>query len=339
MSQAFFTLLLFLCISIQNVSGGRLMVEVNGKNSTLGKRWLEIQDKIWRELGKDPIQKSLRTAKLLKLTEINSIYRQVRDEMETNEDIVFIANIGKHEMIGKTILRFKVPAKYFENENKVKWAALCLPRRFAATTIPGCLTVSSGKFIRRRTTFNVQRTYNNEKGWPCYNMIKAFHQKFPIDGTLLQRLHLRHAFLKLTLQQSTPNMQKDILPVLHIQAIRKPRRKRGIDCGTGSQRRCCRAPLKISFKDIGYANIILAPASFDAYVCTGQCGTFSRHTSTRVNVVKDYNSFRNRNEKSGLVKFCCTATKTSALTVLLKDGKFVFSKKISGMVIEECSCN
>eukprot|EP00795_Rhopilema_esculentum_P004355 gene4355-20575_t len=148
-----------------------------------------------------------------------------------------------------------------------------------------------------------------------------------------------HAFLKLTLQQSTPNMQKDILPVLHIQAIRKPRRKRGIDCGTGSQRRCCRAPLKISFKDIGYANIILAPASFDAYVCTGQCGTFSRHTSTRVNVVKDYNSFRNRNEKSGLVKFCCTATKTSALTVLLKDGKFVFSKKISGMVIEECSCN
>ena len=55
---------------------------------------LEIQDKIWRELGKGPIHRPLRTAKFPKLTEINSIYRQVRDEMKTNEHIVFIANIG-----------------------------------------------------------------------------------------------------------------------------------------------------------------------------------------------------------------------------------------------------
>ena len=44
------------------------------------------------------------------------------------------------------------------------------------------------------------------------------------------------------------------------------------DCTPGdNERRCCRYPLTISFKEIGWDSWVIEPASYDAYYCHGSC--------------------------------------------------------------------
>ncbi|XP_017490343.1 PREDICTED: uncharacterized protein LOC108378530 isoform X4 [Rhagoletis zephyria] len=121
---------------------------------------------------------------------------------------------------------------------------------------------------------------------------------------------------------------------LHIEAfIKQPRRRKrstSLDCQESDHEvRCCRYPLKVNFTNFGW-NFVVAPTSFDAYFCNGECkvGYLEQYTHTHIASL------------TTSATPCCSPTKMSPLSLLYfdQDHNLVLST-IPNMSVEKCSCS
>ena len=108
------------------------------------------------------------------------------------------------------------------------------------------------------------------------------------------------------------------------------------DCQQGDgERRCCRYPLRISFKDIGWDTWVVQPEGYQAYFCDGTC-PHSYKVAHNFASIKSLINFANPAATPGP---CCTASKLSPLTLLHynEHGQLIVTV-YEDMIVEQCKC-
>ncbi|XP_039968289.1 uncharacterized protein LOC120780086 isoform X1 [Bactrocera tryoni] len=158
--------------------------------------------------------------------------------------------------------------------------------------------------------------------WPQQNYI-----------TMTLAIKTREAWMRPFLVIHSEDAQNNQFP-LHIEAfIRQPRRRKrstSLDCKESDHEvRCCRYPLKVNFTNFGW-NFVVAPTSFDAYFCNGECkvGYLEQYTHTHIASL------------TTSATPCCSPTKMNSLSLLYfdQDHNLVLST-IPNMSVEKCSCS
>ena len=131
--------------------------------------------------------------------------------------------------------------------------------------------------------------------------------------------------------------QEDAQPYLVIHTQRKVHRpeRQSLSCSIRGNR-CCKQPLYISFKEIGFDNWIIAPEGFNANFCAGKCDfldfVFSSHS---VLLDRYRRQWRKRDIPS-----CCSPKKMSPISLLyLADDSSIIKKDIPDMILDECGCS
>ncbi|XP_016967293.1 growth/differentiation factor 8 isoform X2 [Drosophila biarmipes] len=132
---------------------------------------------------------------------------------------------------------------------------------------------------------------------------------------------------------TTDNTSKNPL-TFHIEvgSQKKNRRKRNVymDCTENDHdMRCCRYPLKVNFTSFGW-HFVVAPTSFDAYFCSGDCkvGYLEQYTHTHLAAL------------TTSATPCCSPTKMSSLSLLyFDDNHNLVLSVIPNMSVEGCSCS
>ncbi|XP_036223145.2 uncharacterized protein myo isoform X2 [Bactrocera oleae] len=151
--------------------------------------------------------------------------------------------------------------------------------------------------------------------------------------TMTLAIKTREAWMRTFLVIDTEDTQNNQFP-LHIEAfIRQPRRRKrstSLDCQESDHEvRCCRYPLKVNFTNFGW-NFVVAPTSFDAYFCNGECkvGYLEQYTHTHIASL------------TTSATPCCSPTKMNSLSLLYfdQDHNLVLST-IPNMSVEKCSCS
>ncbi|XP_054745564.1 growth/differentiation factor 8 [Anastrepha obliqua] len=151
--------------------------------------------------------------------------------------------------------------------------------------------------------------------------------------TISLAIKTQESWMRSFLVIDTENSQNKEFP-LHIEAfIKQPRRQKrstSLDCQESDHEvRCCRYPLKVNFTNFGW-NFVIAPTSFDAYFCNGECkvGYLEQYTHTHIASL------------TTSATPCCSPTKMSPLSLLYfdQDHNLVLST-IPNMSVEKCSCS
>lgn len=128
--------------------------------------------------------------------------------------------------------------------------------------------------------------------------------------------------------------ERDILK--RVKRSSKSRRRNRGDCRkSDKETRCCRYPIKISFKDIGWDDWVIAPHEYKGYYCSGTC-PFRYKTANNFAGIKDVLHLKHPNR---VPSPCCVATKLSPLTILHYDhnGQYHFSE-YEDLVVNQCKC-
>ncbi|CAG7825298.1 unnamed protein product [Allacma fusca] len=124
----------------------------------------------------------------------------------------------------------------------------------------------------------------------------------------------------------------------------KKRSRRSINCSP-QLKECCRESFEVSFKEIGWDQWIIAPANYNAYFCKGSCITINgqaHSTARHTTVMQRYiGKFGLSNRTAELVP-CCTATKMSPISLLLRDPenitRAIKQEILPNMVVDSCGC-
>ncbi|ELU05105.1 hypothetical protein CAPTEDRAFT_38881, partial [Capitella teleta] len=115
---------------------------------------------------------------------------------------------------------------------------------------------------------------------------------------------------------------------------RQKRSDTKMDCVQGDgETQCCRYPLWISFKDIGWDDWILEPSGFQAYFCDGSCP----YNYKSAHMFSQIKSFINMYNPKAAPAPCCTATKMDSLQLVHynEDGNVVIGD-FDDMIVREC---
>jgi len=108
------------------------------------------------------------------------------------------------------------------------------------------------------------------------------------------------------------------------------------DCRRGDgETRCCRYPLWVSFREIGWDRWILAPDGYRAYYCDGACPPRHRVATHYAGIRALVNGAR----PDVAPPPCCAATRMRPLTIAHynHDGRAVVSV-FDDMIVDECMC-
>ena len=108
------------------------------------------------------------------------------------------------------------------------------------------------------------------------------------------------------------------------------------DCRRGDgETRCCRYPLWVSFREIGWDRWILAPDGYRAYYCDGRCPPRHRVATHYAGIRALVNGIR----PDAAPPPCCAATRMAPLTIAHynRDGRAVVSV-FDDMIVDECMC-
>ena len=133
------------------------------------------------------------------------------------------------------------------------------------------------------------------------------------------------------------------LPQVDIETQQVPasrsRRRRDVirdDCVRGGgQSECCRYPLYINFRDIGWQNWVLAPLGFQAFFCDGQCSTSAKFGTRFASVQAKLHA----SNPLAAPAPCCGASKLAPLKLLVRtDDNRAERVTLEDMVVEECRC-
>lgn len=96
---------------------------------------------------------------------------------------------------------------------------------------------------------------------------------------------------------------------------------------TNEKRSCCLYPLEINFDDFGW-DWIIAPKSYKANYCTGECDDFD--SDVYLHLMKQVKGSHPR---------CCVPKKTLPLQIIYLDEQGnLFNNEIADMTIEKCGC-
>jgi hypothetical protein len=108
------------------------------------------------------------------------------------------------------------------------------------------------------------------------------------------------------------------------------------DCVQGDgESRCCRYPLWVSFRDIGWNNWVVEPEGYQAYYCDGSCP----HRYKPAHTFAGIKSAIHLVNPAAAPEPCCTGTKLSPLTLLHYDEWGLLKvTQYSDMVVQECKC-
>ncbi|KAG6448253.1 hypothetical protein O3G_MSEX005423 [Manduca sexta] len=157
-----------------------------------------------------------------------------------------------------------------------------------------------------------------------------------------ERLHTLHVACRTCQSRRAPlSFHEKHRPflVLYTKYTGKRRRGRALECGAGTNE-CCREPLYISFKELGWDYWIIRPAGYHAYFCKGSCAPISSVTtaeSYHYDIIRKY--FYTLTEKKPEFKPCCAPTTFSSLQLLYIDStNTVTQKTLPNMVVESCGC-
>ncbi|VVD05985.1 unnamed protein product [Leptidea sinapis] len=149
----------------------------------------------------------------------------------------------------------------------------------------------------------------------------------------LHTLHLRRAPL------SFHEKHRPFL-VLYTKYAGKRRRGRTLECGATTSE-CCREPLYVSFRELGWDDWIIRPTGYHAYFCKGTCLPISGVTkadSYHHNIIRKY-FYAISNDRKAEFKPCCAPTTFSSLQLLYMDSNnTVTQKTLPNMVVESCGC-
>lgn len=113
--------------------------------------------------------------------------------------------------------------------------------------------------------------------------------------------------------------------------VRKARSKRST-----CSRECCRRPLKISFKEIGW-DWIVQPVEFEAFYCKGRCRNVSddfASTHALMQSILNYKGVK-------VTRPCCAPRKLRPLDLLHYNDKTppeLIVTRQKGMIVKECAC-
>jgi len=112
--------------------------------------------------------------------------------------------------------------------------------------------------------------------------------------------------------------------------------ERHADCRRGDgETRCCRYPLWVSFREIGWDRWILAPDGYRAFYCDGACPPRHRVATHFAGIRALVNGIR----PDAAPPPCCAATRMAPLTIAHynRDGRAVVSV-FDNMIVDECMC-
>ncbi|KOB68104.1 Dawdle [Operophtera brumata] len=114
--------------------------------------------------------------------------------------------------------------------------------------------------------------------------------------------------------------------VLYTKYAGKRRHGRALDCAATTTQ-CCREPLFVSFKELGWDDWIIRPEGYHAYFCKGNCAPISAKY------------FYTVSDRKAEFKPCCAPTTFSSLQLLYLDStNTVTQKTLPNMVVESCGC-
>ena len=108
------------------------------------------------------------------------------------------------------------------------------------------------------------------------------------------------------------------------------------DCQQGDgESRCCRYPLWISFKDIGWDKWVVQPKGYQAYFCDGSCP----HSYKVAHNFANIKSLINLANPRATPAPCCTASKLSPLPLMhYNDHGHMVVTVYDDMIVEQCKC-
>jgi len=114
--------------------------------------------------------------------------------------------------------------------------------------------------------------------------------------------------------------------------------------GDDDEPRCCRRPLWISFREIGWHDWILAPEGYQAYYCYGACPpghrTAHNHAAIRELVLQSSTAAAAAAaaRRPPIPRPACAATRLGSLALAhYLNGRRVVSI-FNDMIVEECRC-
>ncbi len=108
------------------------------------------------------------------------------------------------------------------------------------------------------------------------------------------------------------------------------------DCQQGDgEARCCRYPLTISFRDIGWSSWIKTPESYEAYYCSGTCPAGYRIAHRFASIKTILNSIN----QNSVLPLTCSATSMSPLTIVHYNQEDRLTVSVlDNMFPNECKC-
>ena len=138
------------------------------------------------------------------------------------------------------------------------------------------------------------------------------------------------------------DVDMDLMPSLDVYSQdkmilgRQKRAEETYDCVQGDgENRCCRYPLWVSFKDIGWDKWIVEPEGYQAYYCDGDCP----HRYKMAHTFAGVQALVNINNPAAAPAPCCSATKLSPLSLLhYNESRNLVVSVYEDMIIKECQC-
>lgn len=183
------------------------------------------------------------------------------------------------------------------------------------------------------------------EGWEEFDIADALRHwvEYPSENFGLEITMDGHNVSKVfKISQGSISVDTDKYPALHVQTKVKPilnrikREEEKINCVKGDgESRCCRYPLWISFREIGWDDWVVAPEGYQAYYCEGSCPNRYKLANTFSSIKSILHMFNPNNVPAP----CCTASKLSKLNLLHFDesGELTVSE-FEDMIVDECKC-
>ncbi|XP_064455070.1 inhibin beta chain-like [Ornithodoros turicata] len=118
---------------------------------------------------------------------------------------------------------------------------------------------------------------------------------------------------------------------------RRRNRRYTLTCGQGVTQ-CCKHPLYVSFKEMGWDDWIIAPRGYYANYCVGDCSsprTPDTFRNFHSQVIEEY---RQRNPYASIAP-CCAPTKLSSMSLIYFDPDHnIIKTDLPKMIVDECGC-
>ncbi|XP_029653836.1 bone morphogenetic protein 5-like [Octopus sinensis] len=212
------------------------------------------------------------------------------------------------------------------------------------------VTADSNTSETKRTLVDTKIIDFRESGWVIFNIQQALQNWLDgptkKDGLLrlqlsskactkdLHRIFQVNRLMKRSLRDQEPRLNVKTSERLILGRVKRDIHTGDCEKGDG-ETQCCRFSLKIDFKELSWDDWVIAPTSFNAYYCEGDCG--SSRLANDWALVK--NLIHQANPEKMPVGVCCVPNEYKGLTLLHynNDGQLTLSEK-QNMVVQDCRC-